>query len=97
MIVFVDNENRIKAVDRTTDETLTPIELDETDEEFPFTGWSNAKICCYRVTATEGIVTMMTPYVASSALDYIDNLGKELEDKALAADILLGNINPEEV
>ena len=94
MIVFVDSENRIKAVNHTTDETLTPLEIID-DEENPFATWSHAKICAYKCTVNEGRVTMMTPYIASSALDYIDAIGKELEDKALAADILLGNVEVE--
>lgn len=93
MIVFVDSENRIKAVDYTTDETLTPLEIN--DEDNPFAEWSHAKICAYKCTVQDGYVTMYTPYVASSALDYIDEVGKELEDKALAADILLGNVEVE--
>ena len=95
MIVYVDEQSRIKAVDHSVDESLTPLEIID-DDENPFKDWSHAKICAYRCTVNEGRVTMMTPYVASSALDYIDEVGKELEDKALAADILLGNVEVEE-
>lgn len=91
MIVYVDNEQRIKAVGSSLDETLTPLEIID-DDDNPFKDWSNAKICAYKCTVQDGHVTMYTPYVASSALDYIDSVGKELEEKAMAADILLGKV-----
>ena len=94
MIVFVDNDNCIKAVDSTLDTTLTPLEIDDNDN--PFADWSKSKICCFQVNIENGRVTMFTPYIPSEALDYIDSIGKELEDKALAADILLGNVEVEE-
>ena len=71
------------------------IEIEINDDGNPFADWSSAKICCYQVAVSDGVVTMYTPYVASSALDYIDNIGKEndlLVDKATAADILMGVI-----
>lgn len=50
MILYVDNENRIKSVNAVLP-SLTPIEIDDTNN--PFDGWSEAKICCYKVyTAT---------------------------------------------
>ena len=91
MKVYVDTESKIRAVGSSDSPDLTEIEIN--DEGNPFDGWSAAKICCYQVTVTEGVVTMMTPFVASSALDYIDEIGKEnetLSDKAAAADILMG-------
>ena len=83
MKVFVDSENRIRDVGTTSDLTLT--ELDINDEDNPFEGWSQAKICSYKVNVTEGVVTMFTPYRMSSDLDYIDEIG-------MACDILLGNM-----
>ena len=93
MIVFVDDEQRIKAVGSTHDESLTPLEINDNAEDNPFLEWSTAKICAYRCTVNDGVVTMMTPYVASSALDYIDEVGKKAddnEDKAQAFDIMIG-------
>lgn len=53
MIVFTDNEGRIKDVGTTTDETLIPHEINDTDN--PFKGWSVAKICCYKVQVNNGV------------------------------------------
>ena len=80
MIVFVDSESKIRAVDKTSDESLTPLYIK--DETNPFKGWSKAKICCYKVTVTDGMVTMMTPYVDSRLIDQIDMMGHTIEDQA---------------
>ena len=80
MIVFVDSESKIRAVDKTSDEFLTPLLIK--DETNPFNGWSKAKICCYKVTVADGMVTMMTPYVDSRLLDQIDIMGRAIEDQA---------------
>ena len=74
MIVYVNENGEIHDVGTTTDETLTPVEIID-DEENPFTGWSDAKICCYRVEVTDGHVTMMTPYVDTRLIDFIDKYG----------------------
>ena len=76
MIVFVDNENRIKAVNTTNDSSLTALEIN--DDTNPFNGWSTAKICCYKVTVQDGFVTMMTPYVDSRLIDSIDIMGQSM-------------------
>ncbi len=80
MIVFVDSESRIKAVNKTSDESLTPLFIDETNEMYPFTGWSNVKICCYKVNVTDGVVTMMTPYIDSNLLEPIDIMGHSVDE-----------------
>lgn len=90
MKIYVDSESKIRAVGSSDNPELTEIEINDNN---PFAGWSVAKICCYQVEVEDGEVIMHTPYVASSALDYIDEIGKEnetLADKALAADILMG-------
>ena len=79
MILYVDSENRIKAVDTTTDTSLTPLYVDETADLFPFKGWSVAKICCYKVTVQDGVVTMMTPYVDSRCLEFVDQMGHSID------------------
>lgn len=79
MIVFVDNESKIRAVGKTSDESLKPLYIDESNPMFPFKGWSNAKICCYMVAVLDGVVIMMTPYVDSQLLDAIDMMGHETE------------------
>ena len=77
MKVFVDKDSCIRAVGTTTDTSLT--ELTINDETNPFKDWSAAKICCYKVTVQDGIVTMYTPYVDSTLIAHIDQLGKETE------------------
>ena len=72
MVIFTDNEGRIKAVGGSSDPSLTRHEL---NEDNPFVGWSEAKICCYKVTVHDGVVTMMTPYVSSGVLEPIDRIG----------------------
>ena len=81
MKVYVDSENKIRAVGTTTDTSLTEVFIDETADSFPFKGWSTAKICCYKVNVVDGIVTMMTPYVDSRLLDMVDTMGHQI-DKA---------------
>lgn len=79
MILYVDNENKVRAVNTTTDTSLTPLYVDETADSFPFKGWSVAKICCYKVSVSDGIVTMYTPYVDSRLLESIDAMGHRIE------------------
>ncbi len=91
MKVYVDSESRIKAVDKTTDVTLTELIIDDINN--PFADWSKAKICSYKCTVQDGVVTMFTPYRACSTLDYIDEIGHEADDnadKAEAFDIMIG-------
>lgn len=80
MIVYVNSDSEIKAVNSTTDPTLTPLYIDENDESFPFEGWSTSKICCYKVTVVDGVVTMMTPYVDSTVLEFVDMMGHQIDD-----------------
>jgi hypothetical protein len=79
MKVYVDSENKIRAVGTTTDTSLTEVFIDETADTFPFKGWSIAKICCYMVNVSDGVVTMMTPYVDSRSLEMIDNMGHQID------------------
>ena len=90
MKVYVDSESKIHDVDSTTDTTL--IELTINDEDNPFEGWPKAKICCYKVVVENGIVTMMTPYRDSRTLDYIDEVGRDSDDKTEALKILFGEV-----
>ena len=79
MILYVDNESKVRAVDTTTDTSLTPLYVDETANTFPFRGWSVAKICCYKISVSDGIVTMFTPYIDSRNLEMIDNMGHQID------------------
>ena len=49
MKVFVNEEGKIKAVHASDDTSLQMYELDETVDDFPFSGWSDARIMCYRI------------------------------------------------
>ena len=74
MIVYTDSNGCIKDVGTTTNPDLIEVEIN--DETNPFAGWSDAKICCYRIQVDEeGNVTMMTPYVDSRLIDFIDKYG----------------------
>ena len=75
MTIYVNERNEIHDVGSTTDPNLTPVEV--TDGSFD--GWSDAKICCYKVNVVDGNVTMMTPYVDSRLIEHIDQLGKQVE------------------
>lgn len=74
MLVYVNQNGEIHDVGTTTDESLIELEILD-DEENPFTGWSDARICCYRVEVTDGHVVMMTPYVDSKLIDVHDVYG----------------------
>ena len=64
---------------QSTDVSLTPVYINENDPTFPFYGWSNAKICCYKVEVKNGIVTMMVPYVNSTSIEAIDIVGHQVD------------------
>lgn len=49
MKVFVNEEGEIKAIHASDDTSLQMYELDETVDLFPFEGWSDARIMCYRI------------------------------------------------
>lgn len=79
MTLYVDSESKIRAVNASLDSSLTPLYVNENAPDFPFKGWSNAKICCYKVTVSNGVITMMTPYVDSRMLDAIDSMGHQID------------------
>ena len=78
MILFTDEEGRVKDVNITSDPSLIPLEIND-DEDNPFKDWSVAKICCYKVEVAEGVVTSMTPYIDSTIVEIVDRLGKQIE------------------
>lgn len=78
MILFVNDKQEIHDVGSTTDKSLSPLYVK--DEGNPFAAWSVAKICCYKVTVSDGVVTMFTPYVDSTIISHIDQLGNQVED-----------------
>ena len=78
MILYINENNEIKDVNETSDPSLIPVEIN--DEFNPFKDWSIAKICCYKVTASEGVVTSFTPYIDSTIVEIVDRLGKQIEE-----------------
>ena len=93
MIVFVDDENRIKAVGTTDNPDLKEVMIAD-DELNPFTNWSVAKICaCKIIVDAEGHVIDLNSCLPTSSLDYIDEVGHKADDnadKAQAFDIMIG-------
>lgn len=87
MKVFVNEEGKIKAVHASDDASLQMYELDETVESFPFAGWSDGRIMCYRINVApimideeltgKYMVTMFTPYVDTKIIEKIEDLYKE--------------------
>ena len=79
MILYVrenaNGEYEVKDVNQTNDTTLIPLLI--SDENNPFLTWTPAKICCYKVEVTDGIVTMFTPYVPWVVVEQIDRQGRE--------------------
>ena len=79
MIVYTDSNGCIKDVGSTSDDSLIPVEILD-DEENPFIGWNDAKICCYRVEVTDGHVTMLTPYVDTRLIPFIEKYGTQITE-----------------
>ena len=97
MKLFVNEDGEIHDVGSTDNPKLTEVYVDETQPNFPFKDRSVEFICCYKIIVGEnGIITMWTPYVASSALEHIDEQGKKDEDLMTAAKILLGEVEVSE-
>ena len=77
MIIYTDQEGRIKDVEKTNNPTLIRQEIDDKDNFFK--GWSKAKICAYKVQVVDGRIVMATPYIDSRLLDGLDHIGKQIE------------------
>ena len=79
MILYLNDKSEIHDVNSTEDLSLTPVYVDENNEEFPFKGMSNEGICCYKVTVNGGVITMYTPYKDSRLIGPIDDLGHKID------------------
>ena len=77
MILYVNKKNEIKDVNTTTDESLTPLAVNDNVNDNPFLSWSIAKICCHKVEVKNGVVTTLTPYVDSRIIEHIERQGQE--------------------
>lgn len=79
MYVSVNKKNEIKKVGISTDTNLTSLYIDENDKDYPFEGWSEAKICCYKIRVTNGHIVELSPYVDSRFIEHFDQLGLATE------------------
>ncbi len=82
MILFMNDKLEVHAVNvnNTDDNTLTPVFVDETKEQIiDIASWPVAKICCYKMAVSNGIITMFTPYVDSNSIPHFEQLGKQVE------------------
>ena len=86
MILYVNDKNEIKDVNTTSDPSLIALEVN--DETNPFKDWSIAKICCYQVTVSEGMITSFAPYIDSTIIEIVDKLGKQIEELQQEVEIL---------
>lgn len=77
MILYINKNNEIKDVNTTTDESLTPLVVNDNTNDNPFLSWSPAKICCHKVEIKNGIITSFTPYVDSRIVEHIERQGQE--------------------
>lgn len=73
MYVSVNKKSEVKEVGVSTNPNLTSLYIN--DDDNPFVGWSDAKICCYKVKVVDGVVMMLTPYVDSNLIEHFDALG----------------------
>lgn len=78
MILYINKNNEIKAVDSTTDTSLIPFEISE-DAHNPFENWNVTKICCYAIQIEEGKLKGFYPYIDISLVERMVELAEENE------------------
>lgn len=61
MIIFLNSYGEIKAIGNSTDESLISYDIDESYELFPFEGWSEEKIKCYKVAVSPILIEEEIP------------------------------------
>jgi len=71
MIIGINERNEIKQLNNVTDTSLIKIPLVETEEGYPFVGWSDTRILCSCYKKDEGGVTVY-PYVNTDKIDEIE-------------------------
>lgn len=71
MLIGINNIYQIKQIRDINDTSLTVIELDETDQLYPFKGWSDAKILCYCYKQTDNVVSIY-PYIPTNIVEKIE-------------------------
>lgn len=93
MRIGINGQHEIKQIGDITDLTLAIIELDEIQENYPFHGWSNARILCYCYRNNINSISIY-PYVDTVAIERIDAMSAELNDTTNALATL--GVTPDE-
>lgn len=75
MIIYINNNGEIKDVNNTLDKSLTAITIPEDNNLF--NGWTEDKICCYKVEIKDEKIVCATPYVNTDIIDRIDRLSNQ--------------------
>lgn len=78
---YVDSRNNVCDLDVTDDKSLIPVLVDDEAFGYPFIGWSDDKICCYKLTADKGIITMITPNLHPKFIKQIDIIASRFQKK----------------
>lgn len=73
MRIGINALNQIKQVGTINDSSLTIVELDENDPNYPFKGWSTNKISCYHYKNDNGIISIY-PYIDTNIMEKLLNL-----------------------
>lgn len=87
MKIGINSLHQIKQVREITDENLTIIELDESNEFYPFKGWSDIRILCYCYNVSEGGVSVY-PYIDTNIIERLEGAESQSEMLMLALDEL---------
>lgn len=73
--IYTNINGEIKALGCSDDNGLTCHTYDENSAAYPFKGWSDARILCYRVEFDESDnIVMFTPYVDTNIIEQIERL-----------------------
>lgn len=80
-VFYLDTEGCVCDLDVTDDKSLIPVMVDDEAFGYPFNGWSDDKICCYKVTVEKGIVTMISPNFHPKFIKQIDFMASRLNKK----------------
>ena len=88
MYIHVNERNEIKEVGNNSNPSLACLQINDNDIDNPFLYWNTAKICCYKVKVSDGVVTEYTPYVDTRIIEHIDRQGKANIDLQSKVDYL---------
>lgn len=76
MLIGINNLYQIKQIREITDTSLTQIELDETNELYPFKNWSDTRILCYCYKQTEQGISIY-PYIDTNIIEKLEQQEEE--------------------